>query len=126
MSSFFTASKPFLTFLRYCGIFPVSFDVDTINETLRTRIYDYFISFIWFNALIFNIYIIISLNFNVYNGNSRILPQAWRVITVMELSLAVGLFIRQVAKRNQLVNFLYKINEYDKDVGGRIENSSSR
>jgi hypothetical protein len=116
MDNFYTASKPFLTLLRFLGLFPLSFVGPTSHGVLKSNLLDVMIALLWFSSLFCNAFLIISMNFNVYEGNSKVLPKAWSVVTVVELSLSIFLFSYQLKQRENIVRFLSVIHKCDEKV----------
>ena len=116
MDNFYTSSYFFLSFLRFIGLFPKSFDGPVRNGWLKTFPSDFIFSLFWFLSQLFTTFFIFHTNSHKFTGNSKILPKAWSCVTILELLLFSFLFCYQISQQRNIVKFVTKIHKIDEKV----------
>lgn len=115
MENFFTAAKPFLTFAKLFGYFPMSFIKNPKSGELKVKWFDVVISSFW-------VLFILAMNVKNFSGSgiilstSSMLIKAWNVFRTVELVLYVGLVFDQIYKRQNILRFLRVIHDFDEHV----------
>lgn len=120
MENIFTASKYFLIFMKFFGLFPVSFK-DPLWKGIQTTgiwdtIYFIFLFGLWIFAVILNIII-----GNKVIVDSALLGKVWQLLLVMIMIVIVGLLLYQMMKRKSIVEFLVTINNIDNIEVNQLE-----
>jgi hypothetical protein len=115
LENFFTSVEPFLVFAKFLGFFPMSFDGPARNGKFKVKFFNIFATscFTLISALI--------LFLNITNGafvttDSRLLYYGWVLPSISEMFFQLGLFIKQVNQRADVVNFLKQLNSVDEKV----------
>lgn len=116
MENIFTASKAFLTALRFIGFFPASQEKPFHKGLFKVKLNGVISSCTFFSLLI---YLIVSIN-----QQSRFLPpnfseisfQAYFLTKNFELFSFIFLLIYQATKWKNILKFLQSIQEIDDEV----------
>lgn len=116
MENIFTASKPFLIFSKLLGFFPMSFEENSKQIIKKVKWADIFLTCCsFFILIIFNIATMLETN-SLTVTNSSFLLVAWDMVRKAELVSYCFLFVYQLRRRNQIVQFLEKLHNFDEKV----------
>lgn len=116
MENIFTSSKPFLTFAKGLGFFPMSVATSSRVCTIKVKWFDICLSVCSFLALIsLNIVTLLKYNSLAFTESSFLLS-AWDMTRKVELFSYFFLFSYQLQRRKQILEFLEKLHNFDEKV----------
>lgn len=118
MENIFTVAKPFLSFAKILGLFPMTFVGHPRKGILEIKWHDVLLSFCSFTGLICLMFI--NLEMRVFLKNdSKVLFSAWFVLKLLDISSYMCLFAYQLCKRKNVLNFLDLLNSVDEEVSSK-------
>jgi hypothetical protein len=125
MENIFTVAKPFLTFAKFLGIFPMSFEGPARKGFLKVHWEDLILSAVCIALSVFSFLVSMASN-NFFGGfvESKISSQGWNVTLKLSNITMLWLLFYQFWKRKNIVEFLNLIQNFDMLV--RIEDFSSQ
>lgn len=116
MENIFTASKPFIYLSKFVGMFPVPLGGAARKQFSKAEWINTIISFFILVALICIIWTHVEIIDMLFLGQSKILINAWSVLTNLEISLYLILFCYQIYNRENILKFLLMIQDIDDKV----------
>ena len=123
MESIFSVWKPFLTLMKTFGLFPMSFIGPSRNGVLKVKWHDIFLTCISFTLLVSLTVLIMILNgFVLFDSTFQ--KKAWHITVCTEFCSHIILFIYQIFKRKDIVNFIEQIKSFDEQVNIFVLNSN--
>lgn len=115
MENIYTAVKPFYTFSKVLGLFPLSFVGAAAKGVLKTKCYDVLISSCAFALLAVLIFLKIYFQ-NFILTESSILSRASTISVLFALFLFLISFWYQVSKMKKIKRFLKMLDNFDVEV----------
>lgn len=119
MENIFTTSKPFLSLMKFSGLFPMSFVGNPLDGNFRVKPANVIIT------SLSTLFLLAATVFNLIYGAfvsspSKILFRSWNMTMKLEFLCHVILFAFQIHHRTSLVSFLEHIGETDTKVKQNI------
>jgi hypothetical protein len=117
MENIFTVAKPFLTFAKLLGVFPMSFEGSARRGLLKVHltdlIYPVFAQILLFSNLFYSLF---AKSFYHHSSDSKITTEGWNVIVKLGKVVVICQIIGQLWKRKNFVRFLNMIQNFDMQV----------
>lgn len=118
MENVYTTSKPFLSFSKVFGLFPISFEGSVRRGSLKFKWINLIFTFCLFASLT---YLEIELSRRVVSFWSEfsLLDKIWSSLTQVQLLSFFWTFCYQIFKSKNTLKFLQLINSFDENVRKR-------
>ena len=116
MENIYTAAKPLFVFAKFLGLYPypLNCEKDSKNDTNQVGFAVIWTCFI--SAILICTSVKMCLNFETLEVNSDLLSSAWKAIVFFDIWSILVLFVYQLLKRKNILNFLTVLNSIDEMV----------
>lgn len=104
---------------KFMGMFPMSFEGSTRIGVFSVKWHDALISIAYAATIVIFISCFMSIEL-VFMEKSKILMEAWTVLSNLEMISHLFLFLYQVYKHKSVVKFLTSIHQFDEEVKLKI------
>jgi hypothetical protein len=117
MENIFTVAKPFLTFAKLLGVFPMSFEGPARKGFLKVHWSDLMFSGLGFISLILYFYFTMLVeNLFSFLSDSMIVLKVWKVVLKLSSLVLFCQFWYQLTRRRLIARFLHLIRNFDMEV----------